>query len=87
MAHLWIAIEKNQWAVLPLDDEAFTLTENPPRPARQPIADGEMLCRVLLARSHATDGAWVTRSARPGSGVRVNGSPLATGHAGGFGPR
>ena len=78
MAHLWIAIEKNQWAVLPLDDEAFTLTENPPRPARQPIADGEMLCGVLLARSHATDGAWVLL-ARPGSGVRVNGSPLANG--------
>jgi len=78
MAHLWVATEKNQWAILPLGDETFTLTENPPRPVR-PTAGGEAWAGVLLVRSHATDGAGWVLLARPGSRVFVNGFPLATG--------
>src|SRR5262245_47789323 len=79
MAHLWVATEGDGWAVMPLESEAISLTENPPRPATQPARDSEVLAGVLLVRSHATDGSsWVVL-ARPGSGVRVNGSPLAHG--------
>jgi hypothetical protein len=79
MAHLWVATEENKWAVMPLEDEGFSLSENPPRAARRTTSDSEVFPGVLLVRSHARDGAVWVLLARPGSGVRVNGFPLATG--------
>ena len=35
MAHLWVTTEAQQWAVLPLEDDALTLTTSPPQPVSQ----------------------------------------------------
>ncbi|HLF84581.1 MAG TPA: hypothetical protein VI837_10435 [Blastocatellia bacterium] len=79
MAHLWVTTEANQWAVLPLEDEAFMLTTNPPKPVRRPLDQGEVLSNVLLARTRGADAVTWVLIAGAGSGVSVNGLPLATG--------
>jgi hypothetical protein len=79
MAHLWVTTEAQQWAVLPLEDDALTLTTSPPQPVRHPLADGEALSNVLLVRTRGTEGVTWVLIAGAGSGVSVNGLPLATG--------
>ena len=79
MAHLWVTTEAQQWAVLPLEDDALTLTTSPPQPVRHPLPEGEALSNVLLVRTRATEGVTWVLIAGAGSGVSVNGLPLATG--------
>ena len=79
MAHLWITTEEQQWAVLPLEDEAFTLTTKPPQPVRHPLAEGEALTNVLLVRTRGAEGLTWVLIAGAASGVSVNGLHLATG--------
>jgi len=79
MAHLWVTTEANQWAVLPLEDEAFALTTSPPKAVRRPPNDGEMLSGVVLVRTGGASAVTWVLIASPGSGVAVNGLPLATG--------
>lgn len=79
MAHLWVTTEARHWAVLPLEDDAFTLATNPPRPVRHPMGDGEAFSNVLLVRTSGAEGTSWVLIAGAGSGVSVNGLPLATG--------
>jgi hypothetical protein len=78
MAHLWVTTEANQWAVLPLEGDAFSLTTHPPQPRRR-VDDGQILSSVLLLRTGGVDApSWVL-VAGVRAGVSVNGLPLATG--------
>lgn len=79
MAHLWVTTDANQWAVLPLEDEAFTLSTSPPMPVRRPLDEGEVLSGVALVRTRGADAITWVLIAGTGSGVSVNGLPLATG--------
>lgn len=80
MAHLWVTTESNDWAVLPLEDDAFTLTTSPPKPVRRSLDDGEVLSSVLLTRTRGgADGLMWVLIAGAGSGVSLNGLPLVTG--------
>ena len=78
MAHLWVTTETNEWAVLPLDDGAFTFTATPPQPVCHPLGDGEV-SSALLVRARGPDAATWVLIAGAGLGVSVNGLPLATG--------
>ena len=79
MAHLWVTTEAQQWAVLPLEDDALTLTTSPPQPVSHPLAEDEALSNVLLVRTRGAEGVTWVLIAGAGSGVSVNGLPLATG--------
>jgi len=79
MAHLWLTTEAQQWAVLPLEAAAFTLATNPPRQVPVPVADGYASSNVLLVRTSPAEGPTWVLIAAPGSGVCVNGLPLAIG--------
>lgn len=79
MAHLWVTTESQQWAVLPLEDDALTLATNPPQPVSHPVAEGEALSNVLLVRTRGAEGITWVLIAGTGLGVSVNGLPLATG--------
>ncbi len=79
MAHPWVTTEARQWAVLPLEDDALTLTTSPPQPISHPLAEDEALSNVLLARTCGAEGVTWVLIAGAGSGVCVNGLPLATG--------
>ena len=79
MAHLWVTTETNQWAVLPLDQDAFALLAKPPQPVCRPLGEGVAWSSVLLVRAGpASSAAWVL-IARGGLGVSINGLPLTTG--------
>src|SRR5437773_2503848 len=78
MAHLWVRDEAEQWAVLRLEQAAFTLTSVPPRPvACLPGARG-LPANVLLLRAGEKDCTWLLVAAA-GAEVSVNGMPLVTG--------
>jgi hypothetical protein len=78
MAHLWVRDEAEQWAVMPLEHAALSLTPGPPRPVAS-LADARALpANVLMLRTGETDPAWVL-VAGSGAGVSVNGMPLAVG--------
>jgi hypothetical protein len=79
MAHLWVTTEAQQCAVLPLEDDALTLTTSPPQPVSHPLAEDEALSNVLLVRTRGAEGVTWVLIAGAGSGVSVNGLPLATG--------
>src|ERR1044071_5727205 len=76
MAHLWIRSETEQWAVMPLEGDAFTLTANPPR-IHERSGESESINDVLLIRAR-TQAAWVL-VAGAGTHVSVNGAPVRTG--------
>jgi len=79
MAHLWVRTEAEQWAVLPLEHDAFTLTANPPRPVDPSFREGDALSSVLLVRARGHEAVtWVLVSGA-GSRVSVNGSVIETG--------
>jgi len=78
MAHLWIATDR-QWAVLPLEGDAFALTASPPQPVRRPLGENEALSSLVLVPTRAAeDPTWVV-IAGPASGVSINGVPLVSG--------
>jgi hypothetical protein len=79
MAHLWVTTEAQQWAVLPLEDDALTLTTSPPQPVGHPLAEYLSLSNVLLVRTREAECETWVLVAGAGSGVSVNGLPLATG--------
>lgn len=78
MAHLWVKNETEQWAVLPLEAGAFTLTVSPPHPISTLLGENNVLASVLLLRTAGAQTVWVL-IAGSGTGVSVNGMPLATG--------
>lgn len=82
MAHLWVRDEAEQWAVMPLEQAAFTLTSCPPRPISGPsggLSGGRgLVASVLLLRSGERDCTWIL-IASVGAEVSVNGMPLAAG--------
>ncbi|MDQ2974753.1 MAG: hypothetical protein M3R69_04975 [Acidobacteriota bacterium] len=77
MAHLWIRNAEEQWAVLPLDADAFTFAENPPRPVRS-VRDEMASSVMLLKNAQAGAASWVLIAGAK-SGVRVNGMGLLLG--------
>lgn len=79
MAHLWVRNEAEQWAVLPLDHGAFTLTSNPPQPVRQRSGEADALSSVVLVRTQGQEGSQWVLVAGAASRVSVNGTPLDTG--------
>lgn len=80
MAHLWVKNGSEQWAILPLQADAFVLITNPPEPVRNlPQASEESASKVLLLRQlRAEEVSWVLVSG-PERVVRVNGAALALG--------
>ena len=78
MAHLWVKNETEQWAVLPLEETAFALTGNPPHPFGSLPGENNAAANVVLLRTSGAESIWVL-IACSGTGVSVNGMPLATG--------
>jgi uncharacterized protein YbaR (Trm112 family) len=79
MAHLWVKNESEQWAVLPLEADAFVLTANPPVPLRNLAVATESVSKVLLLRQlRAEETSWVLISGRERD-VRINGAQLTLG--------
>jgi hypothetical protein len=78
MAHLWVKNETEQWAVLPLEEAVFTLTARPPHPIGSLLWENNVLANVLLLRTAGAETSWVL-IAGSGTGVSVNGMPIATG--------
>lgn len=79
MAHLWVRNDTDEWAVLPLEQEVFTLTAGPPRPIDQSRGEANALSSVLLLRTGGQEGAAWVLVAGTGSRVSVNGAPLDAG--------
>lgn len=79
MAHLWLKNESEQWAVLPLEADAFLMTTNPPRPMSSARATDESVSKVVLLcdRREGKD-SWVLISNQERD-VRVNGVSLTLG--------
>lgn len=80
MAHLWLKNGSEQWAVLPLEAEAFVLTTKLPQPLQSAQAtDEESVSRVVLLRERReAEASWVLISGRERN-VQVNGIPLTLG--------
>jgi uncharacterized protein YbaR (Trm112 family) len=79
MAHLWVKNESEQWAVLPLEADAFVLSENPPVPVRNLPGATQSVSKVLLLRRlRAEEPSWVLISGRERD-VRINGAQLTLG--------
>ena len=73
MAHLWVRDVEEQWAVLPLDGIAFSLSLNPPRAVNGETVSGA----VLLKSVHAGSETWVLVTGA--ESVSVNGRRVALG--------
>lgn len=79
MAHLWLKNESEQWAVLPLEANAFLLTTNPPRPLPCTSDTDESVSRIVLLRDRREGkDSWVLISGVERD-VRINGMSLALG--------
>ena len=79
MAHLWVKNNAEQWAILPLEADAFVLSTNPPTPARKLPRASESVSKVLLLRRKLADEiSWVLVSGRERE-VRINGLRLSLG--------
>ena len=80
MAHLWIRRDvSEQWTVIPLEGEAFTLTADPLQPVRVRRGKDESNGSTVILRRQAPDGeSWVLMTAIKTS-IRINGTPLPTG--------
>lgn len=79
MAHLWLKNKDDEWAVLPLEADAFVLTTNPPLPVRDARVTGESVSKVvLMCDRRAPDASWVLIAGRERD-VRINGSALTLG--------
>ena len=79
MAHLWVKNDDEQWAVLPLEADAFELSVHPPRPVQSvPDADHSASKAVLLRHTRNDETSWVLIAGRNRE-VRMNGAHLALG--------
>lgn len=79
MAHLWVKNNADEWAVLPLEADAFVLTTNPPSPVRNLSGTSESVSKVVLLRQlRAEEISWVLVSGRERD-VRLNGVQLVLG--------
>ena len=79
MAHLWIKDETNRWCVMPLVDEAFALSQNPPLRLESLQGNDESVSRALLMRGrNGQASAWLLIAAA-GHDVRVNGDATLLG--------
>lgn len=79
MAHLWVRDVSKQWAVTPLEGDAFTLTANPLHPGWVRRNRDESDNPAIILRRQGPDAEiWVLITAIKAS-VRVNGMPLLTG--------
>ena len=77
MAHLWIKDEADQWSVMPLEQPAFTLTSEGPRPIDD-LSHARLTQGVLLLRAVEADGKWVLIASADAE-VAINGMPLIAG--------
>jgi hypothetical protein len=77
MAHLWVKDESAQWAVLPFDEDAYSLATVPPQPLREGSGNDQIAPGAVLMRAEGAPG-WVLIAAAP-CDVRVNGEPLVLG--------
>ena len=75
MAHLWMTGGSDEWALVPLDGEAFDLAGVPRRRDPGPPSAAGVVERVTLRR--IDDGAWVLVAGD--ARVSVNGSPARIG--------
>ena len=79
MPHLWLKNVSDEWAVLPLEADAFALTTNPPRPVPNGrVLDESVSQVVLLCDRRGAEASWVLISGRERE-VRLNGVPLMLG--------
>ena len=80
MAYLWIPTKDNEWAVAPLEREAYALEHGRERPLRRsPQAPEHNGPARLQWAPMGADGAFVLMAPHRQTSVRVNGTPL---HAG-----
>lgn len=78
MAHLWVKNDSEEWAVLPLEADAFSLATIPPRVAAGATDGGGAAGVVLMRARREGEAFWVLLSA-DGRDVRVNGEALTLG--------
>jgi uncharacterized protein YbaR (Trm112 family) len=79
MAHLWVKTDSEQWAVLPLEADAFALTTNPPSPLNNPSGVDNAMSRVVLLRqARAEETSWVLIAGAERD-ARINGDHLMLG--------
>ena len=79
MAHLWIKNGSDEWAVLPLEADAFSLATNPPRLAGDATDGGGDASGVVLMRGRQGDEAFWVLISGGAREVWVNGVALALG--------
>ncbi len=78
MAHMWVKDVLDEWAVLQLEGEGFTVTGNPSKPVQRRDSQENTGVAQILRHNGAEGETWVIMVA-PHSGVRINGSMLASG--------
>jgi len=84
MSHLWVKNNcdqprNEQWAVLPLEGEAFDLSLNPPALRRAVTAANDLAAKAFLLRYTQADEVCWLLIARRTTEVRVNGRNLDLG--------
>ena len=82
MAHLWIKNEADQWSVLQLQQPAFALTPEGPRPIKDLSGAHGLTAGVLLLSTGSPTGSkdckWLL-IASAGTEASINGMPLVAG--------
>ena len=78
LAHLWVNVENDRWAVLPLAGGAVSLTVSPPRLVDSSAQAQTAGAAILLPPSAKPQEDWVLLTGS-GAEVRVNGLLLALG--------
>ena len=77
MAHLWVKNGSDEWAVLPLEADAYSLATNPPRRWRLFVSGPLRLGRLFDARVQDDEPRGADLRARARG--RVNGFAVASG--------
>ena len=78
MAHMWVKDVSGEWAVMQLEGECFTLTRNPLDPVQRRDSLDDSGTALVLRREGPEGETWLVM-APPHSGVRINGTVLASG--------
>jgi len=78
VAHLWVATEMGEWAVMPLGTAAVSLGSHPPQAVEAAIELALRPGAVIMLCSSRGSSVWALIGGK-GSDVRVNGVPLAAG--------
>lgn len=78
MAHMWVKEVSGEWAVMQLDGGGFILTGNPLDPVQRRDSEEDTEAAHILRHNGAEGETWLIL-AEPHSGVRINGTVLASG--------